>query len=360
MYDSSRCRDWGLQCDTGDAHVANEFESKRYAPDLKGQTAALLSAVEQVERFLREDATGFDGIGGVCEGGLVAALIATRLPLSSSVRFYLNICSMPWTLLPQSLLAAAPVSGSRRIRIPSLHLLATHDELVDAAGQRSIPDLCDDAHVLHVTGGHVIPLCTPALKAALSSLVGGATGRRGRVDHTIDILDAGVAGGSKGQSGDCEEGEWEAGEDDPLSDPLSRVLSSARGRLSPMDHMSNYLYALAMFLLVQHHLSSCRTGVEVDSDTGSVCSDIPATAAADIMGKLVGYSPNPPRSRSDPTHTIPPGGLASDPTPTPLRSHSYHPTRWAGFRSHFSFFCPGGRIAAPCQPIGQRRAGRYS
>ena len=174
MYDNSRCRDWGLQCDTGDAHVANEFEreGKRYAPDLKGQTAALLSAVEQVERFLREDATGFDGIGGVCEGGLVAALIATRLPLSSSVRFYLNICSMPWTLLPQLLLAAAPVSGSRRIRIPSLHLLVTHDELVDAAGQRSIPDLCDDAHVLHVTGVQSGITCPPVTHTCCTSREG--------------------------------------------------------------------------------------------------------------------------------------------------------------------------------------------
>ena len=65
---------------------------------------------------------GFDGIGGICDGSLIANLVAARLPATSRVCFTINMCGGPWEMLPETLKMEKPVT------LPSIHLIGKKDE----------------------------------------------------------------------------------------------------------------------------------------------------------------------------------------------------------------------------------------
>ena len=68
-------------------------------------------------------ATRYDGVGGICDGGLLAALLGSRISQRSSVHWILNLCGSPWEWVPK------PLRTRHLIPLRSLHLLGLHDEV---------------------------------------------------------------------------------------------------------------------------------------------------------------------------------------------------------------------------------------
>ena len=90
--------------------------------DEPDRATRIRQSVEDIERILTTDRVGFDGIGGICDGSLIANLVAARLPATSRVCFTINMCGGPWEMLPETLKMEKPVT------LPSIHLIGKKDE----------------------------------------------------------------------------------------------------------------------------------------------------------------------------------------------------------------------------------------
>ena len=166
---------------TGDGSPYKNYEALDLYPPRDGtfdngliftepkKTTALEQSIQRVEELLQNDPGGFQAIGGICEGALTAALIASRSP--PGIDFYLNICGSPPELLPPSLRETV------HIRMPSLHVLGTNDELYTQDQLMRLPACSDDAQVLRHTGGHVVPPITPRMAHTTVQLIERVFGR---------------------------------------------------------------------------------------------------------------------------------------------------------------------------------------
>ncbi|MEM1410953.1 MAG: AMP-binding protein [Pseudomonadota bacterium] len=109
----------------------------------------------------------FDGIGGICDGGLVAALIAAERP---ELELFINLSSSP-----MSRLAEPRAHENWVIRCASLHLISTNDEILSLEELLQIPSRCRKALVLQHDLGHAVPPLTNKLKEEVNALLSGVT-----------------------------------------------------------------------------------------------------------------------------------------------------------------------------------------
>lgn len=97
-----------------------------------------------------------DGIGGICDGGLVAALVASR---RADVKLYINIASNPLSRLPQS-----TVDAKWTIACNTLHLISPQDEFSSIEELLEISTRCRRSLVIQHCNGHSIPPLNAKLK----------------------------------------------------------------------------------------------------------------------------------------------------------------------------------------------------
>ena len=119
--------------------------------------AMVAQSVAHVEGELASHAPA-QGIGGICDGALIAACVAARGGVS--LEMFLNFCSSPWERLPsaQRMLATPVIAATS-----SLHLLGDADELCSAEELMRVPCSCRQAIILRHAGGHVVPPLTSGL-----------------------------------------------------------------------------------------------------------------------------------------------------------------------------------------------------
>ena len=85
-----------------------------YEDDKERRTQLVKQSITLVEDLLVKYAP-IHVLGGICDGGLIAAYVASTHP---ELHLLLNVCGMPWELLPE------PIRhNGLRVTIPSLHLL---------------------------------------------------------------------------------------------------------------------------------------------------------------------------------------------------------------------------------------------
>jgi hypothetical protein len=141
FYDKPVYRSWGATC-------RNTLEES---------IATVVAALDRLGPV--------DGIGGICDGGLVAALVASRRP---DMKLYINFASSPLDRLPADL-RGRPWS----VTATSLHLISSRDECLSPAELMQIPERCARALLLRHEGGHAVPRLDPALKRDVLSWLDG-------------------------------------------------------------------------------------------------------------------------------------------------------------------------------------------
>ena len=124
------------------------------------EQATFDASVAAVLDALQSAAEPFHGVGGICDGGLVAAVVASRRP---ELQLYLNIASSPLDRLPAALRAAPPP----RLGCASVHLISPADEMLSMAELQQLPSLCERATVLQHDRGHAVPPLRPPLRSHL-------------------------------------------------------------------------------------------------------------------------------------------------------------------------------------------------
>ena len=144
----------------------------------------LAKSVAHVRRKLAEEQCV--GIGGICDGAIVAALVALQAP--EQVRFYVNCCAGPLRMA-QRYLDAHPQLSTARVTVPSLHLLSFDDTLFSYAELSEVPRLCDGGNILLHAQGHAFPLFSPQMQRSLRGVVSGGSGGAGD-DHGAVVLAA--------------------------------------------------------------------------------------------------------------------------------------------------------------------------
>ena len=115
-----------------------------------------------------------DAIGGICDGGLIAALIAATDP---SLHLFINICGAPWWDLPPRMQENGPIS------IPSIHFLGKKDQLLDLPSLMSLPQNCHDPVLLMHPQGHAIPMLTTNMAQTAVQQVEAALRRKKIAGH---------------------------------------------------------------------------------------------------------------------------------------------------------------------------------
>ena len=151
-------------------------------------------------------------VGGICDGGLLAAVLATRC---AEVRLLVNVCGTPWERLPHSLRASGAVE------VPSLHLLGRADELLTEDELLSLPRRCSEATILRHPQGHALPV----LSARLTS----------RMLHAIDTACHDNPKGTRVEALDA----WRADDDcKPLYAGRMPMAFDADGREEPFGLLS--------------------------------------------------------------------------------------------------------------------------
>lgn len=115
------------------------YQKREYRSWKTTQTEALEKSIEATLSVIDEQGP-VDGIGGICEGGLVAALVAARRP---EIKFYLNIASSP-----PARLASMKSEVVWPTVCPSLHLLSPNDELFSYQELLEIPSHCQKATMI--------------------------------------------------------------------------------------------------------------------------------------------------------------------------------------------------------------------
>jgi hypothetical protein len=106
-----------------------------------------------------------DAIGGICDGGLVAALVASKRP---DLTLYLNFASSPLTRLPVDMREAA-----WSITCASIHLISPQDESLSLPQLLQIPEHCKKALLLQHDRGHSVPVLDADLKRDVLSVLSG-------------------------------------------------------------------------------------------------------------------------------------------------------------------------------------------
>ncbi|WP_341366790.1 phosphopantetheine-binding protein [Yoonia sp. BS5-3] len=128
------------------------------------QTQSLAESVAHVQKAL-ESLGPFDAIGGICNGALVAALVASQ---NAELELLLSMSASPLERL------ADGVDQLRQITAPNtIHLVSAKDEMHSVGQQLEITALCNKATVLQHDRGHAVPLLEPDLEDNLRRVTHG-------------------------------------------------------------------------------------------------------------------------------------------------------------------------------------------
>ena len=119
--------------------------------------ACVQQSVEDIETIIAKDPIGFHGIGGICDGSLIASLVAARQPANSRLNFYINMCGGPWIMLPDHL------RTENTVKLPSIHLIGKKDETFTWDQLRGIPEKCQNPLIVFHGAGHSVPLVTASI-----------------------------------------------------------------------------------------------------------------------------------------------------------------------------------------------------
>ena len=201
------------------------------------------AAVEHVCRLMQANAP-IHGVGGFCDGALVAALVVARGTLDDTLRpgvslprCYLNLCGAP----PSRFVPYDAFRVGRGVR--SLHVLGLADEMYTQSELLELPGRCDGAEIHYHLGHHGVPPMSGELRAALTALVGFSDVAAVTEAHEVDVEweTDGEAGGKEAQT-----------HAEAVPDSLSLVLSAAGGDRNDY-HAAAHGYALGMLTVVLQH-----------------------------------------------------------------------------------------------------------
>ena len=177
------CYDYGIDTDAD-------------ATDLDGtatEAAAerVRESVAYVERLMRAHRP-VQILGGICDGGLLATLVAARsaADLQADLRLLLNVCGSPWERLPAAVQEAAR-GASALVEVPSIHLIGQRDELLSQEELLSLTHLCADVRVLRHPQGHALPALSARITPQLWMAIHGA--RQSAEEEHAEVTAAGKA-----------------------------------------------------------------------------------------------------------------------------------------------------------------------
>ena len=97
-------------------------------------------------------------IAGICDGSLVALVVAARHP---ELQLYINFCGGP----PSEYLPGLP---SLKVATPSINVLGRADTMFSRAQLMEVSSLCENAVQVWHHGGHVIPAVSRSLRDRLT------------------------------------------------------------------------------------------------------------------------------------------------------------------------------------------------
>ena len=144
IYSKDAYRSWGV------------YDADMLAQSLSAVTTAL------------ETLGPIDAIGGICDGGLVAALIASRRP---ELRLFLNIAPSPLHRV-----ARQGIKTDWAIACQSIHLVSHNDPLHSFAELSNIFAHCEKATLLQHDHGHAAPMLKGALCDDICAAIDWVTG----------------------------------------------------------------------------------------------------------------------------------------------------------------------------------------
>ena len=133
-------------------------------------SGATAESVELVERSVEVALEALaahaplEGIAGMCDGSIIAAIVASRHPLT--VGFYLNFCGGPLTRVAERVRRSMG-----RIHLHSLHFIGDADELYTQDELQTLPRHCNRATVLTHELGHVVPNRKELFDEAVGALI---------------------------------------------------------------------------------------------------------------------------------------------------------------------------------------------
>lgn len=140
------------------AMAADLYSKKQYrswggknADSLRTSISSVIDALDQFGDI--------DAIGGMCDGGSVAALVASQ---RNDIKLYLNISSSPVSSLP-----GAAGGSSWTINCPTIHFISHQDELNSVPELLEITGHCQTAVLLQHDRGHAVPPLDDTLKNEL-------------------------------------------------------------------------------------------------------------------------------------------------------------------------------------------------
>ena len=140
------------------ARAAGLYEKPAYRSWGVVETESLEHSRAAVSDILDREGP-IDAIAGICDGSLVAALIAAERP---EIRLYLNISANALSRLPEGVRGA-----DWQIRCPSIHLISRQDEVVSFPELLELSERCDKALLLQHPNGHAVPVLDTRLKKEL-------------------------------------------------------------------------------------------------------------------------------------------------------------------------------------------------
>lgn len=149
------------------AVAAGAYEKAEYCSWGATESSTLEASLSAVFGALDTHAP-IHGIGGICDGGLIAALVAAQRPSL----IYLNFCSSPFARLPASFKPPLSIACTA-----SVHLLSPTDELWSYSDLLRLPAACERATVLQHSRGHAVPPLRGALKGDVLAALGTRTHR---------------------------------------------------------------------------------------------------------------------------------------------------------------------------------------
>lgn len=119
----------------------------------EASAASVEAAVSDIEKRL-VDSGPFHAIGGICDGALIAAVVASRQ--TQGPILYLNIAGAPIECLPLHLQKNHQMDN--QMNHPSFHILGRKDETYAPTALSSLVNSCADAVVFWHPRGHAVPV----------------------------------------------------------------------------------------------------------------------------------------------------------------------------------------------------------
>ena len=151
---------------------------------------ALEASLRHVEAAIRDHAP-IDAIGGFSQGALVAAAVAASKQVSG-LRWFLNVCGMPWQWLHVSVRTHLSV-----IALPSLHVISEEDPTLSREQIHSLPSRCRQPVVMLHQHAHTLPRLSTPLAERVTAFLKHAHSSRIDASHDHAEYASGDDGGPK-------------------------------------------------------------------------------------------------------------------------------------------------------------------